>query len=88
VLAGWNDRLSLGEDAAYPFRLRPMFVFDPWRSSILLVVGDKAGRRSRWYAEAIPLAERRDGSQGRRTYRREAIFAVLGGRRLSRYSGR
>jgi hypothetical protein len=32
--------------------------FDPWRSAILLLAGDKAGRWNRWYAEAIPLAER------------------------------
>ena len=29
----------------------------PWRSSILLVAGDKAGQWSAWYREAIPLAE-------------------------------
>jgi hypothetical protein len=33
-------------------------VFDPWRSAILLVAGDKAGKWNRWYAEAIPRAER------------------------------
>jgi hypothetical protein len=38
--------------------IRILFVFDPWRSAILLVAGDKAGRWSRWYAEAIPRAER------------------------------
>jgi hypothetical protein len=32
-------------------------VFDPWRSAILLVAGDKAGRWSRWYQEAVPRAE-------------------------------
>jgi hypothetical protein len=35
------------------------FVFDPWRSSILLVAGDKAGHWNDWYDEAIPLAEER-----------------------------
>jgi hypothetical protein len=34
-------------------------MFDPWRSAILLVAGDKAGNWSAWYDEAIPLAERR-----------------------------
>lgn len=38
---------------------RILFVFDPWRSSVLLVAGDKAGRWNAWYDEAIPLAERR-----------------------------
>lgn len=37
--------------------IRILFVFDPWRSAILLVAGDKAGRWTRWYAEAIPRAE-------------------------------
>jgi hypothetical protein len=37
--------------------IRILFVFDPWRSAILLVAGDKAGRWSRWYDEAIPRAE-------------------------------
>jgi len=36
-----------------------LFIFDPDRQAILLVAGDKAGRRSRWYEEAIPLAEHR-----------------------------
>jgi hypothetical protein len=39
--------------------IRILFVFDPWRSAILLVAGDKAGKWDRWYAEAIPRAERR-----------------------------
>ncbi|BBA99825.1 hypothetical protein RVR_6617 [Actinacidiphila reveromycinica] len=33
--------------------------FDPWRSSILLVAGDKRDRCNEWYEEAIPLAEHR-----------------------------
>ena len=37
--------------------IRILFAFDPWRSAILLVAGDKAGQWSRWYAEAIPRAE-------------------------------
>jgi hypothetical protein len=39
--------------------IRILFVFDPGRQAILLVVGDKAGRWSHWYEEAIPLVERR-----------------------------
>ncbi len=38
-------------------KIRILFVFDPWRSAILLVAGNKAGRWSHWYAESIPLAE-------------------------------
>jgi hypothetical protein len=37
--------------------VRILLVFDPWRSAILLVAGDKSGKWSRWYAEAIPRAE-------------------------------
>lgn len=37
--------------------IRMLFVFDPDRAAIFLVAGDKAGQWSRWYAEAIPLAE-------------------------------
>jgi len=42
-----------------PGSTRILFVFDPWRSSILLVAGDKAGQWDAWYREAIPLAEQR-----------------------------
>jgi len=42
-----------------PGTVRILFVFDPWRSSILLVAGDKAGQWNAWYKEAIPLAEQR-----------------------------
>ena len=46
--------------------VRLLFVFDPEREAIVLVAGDKAGRWSAWYAEAIPLAEERYA-----VYRRE-----------------
>jgi hypothetical protein len=39
--------------------VRILFVFDPWRSSILLIAGDKAGKWKSWYRDAIPLAEQR-----------------------------
>ncbi|GGN58004.1 hypothetical protein GCM10010112_11480 [Actinoplanes lobatus] len=42
-----------------PGTVRILFAFDPWRSSILLVAGDKSGRWNDWYHEAIPLAEQR-----------------------------
>jgi len=42
-----------------PGTIRILFVFDPWRSSILLVAGDKAGQWNDWYRTAIPLAEQR-----------------------------
>ncbi|MEU0961984.1 type II toxin-antitoxin system RelE/ParE family toxin [Micromonospora aurantiaca] len=37
--------------------IRILFVFDPWRSAVLLVAGDKSGQWTRWYREAIPDAE-------------------------------
>ncbi|WP_342775881.1 type II toxin-antitoxin system RelE/ParE family toxin [Nonomuraea mesophila] len=37
--------------------MRILFAFDPWRSSILLVAGDKAGQWNAWYRQAIPLAQ-------------------------------
>ncbi len=42
-----------------PGSVRVLFAFDPWRSSILLVAGDKAGQWNAWYREAVPLAEQR-----------------------------
>ena len=35
-----------------------LFAFDPTRSALLLLGGDKAGNWKRWYRENIPLAER------------------------------
>jgi hypothetical protein len=37
--------------------VRILLVFDPWRSAILLVAGDKAGSWNNWYARMIPRAE-------------------------------
>lgn len=34
--------------------IRILLVFDPWRSVILLVAGDKAGQWTKWYKTAIP----------------------------------
>lgn len=42
-----------------PGTVRILFAFDPWRSSILLVAGDKRGQWRTWYRDAIPLAEQR-----------------------------
>jgi hypothetical protein len=42
-----------------PGTVRILFAFDPWRSSILLVAGDKAGQWNAWYRQAILLAEQR-----------------------------
>jgi hypothetical protein len=37
--------------------VRILFVFDPWRSAVLLVAGDKSGQWKQWYQDAIPQAE-------------------------------
>jgi len=37
--------------------IRILFVFDPWRSAILLIGGDKTGRWNAWYQQAVPHAE-------------------------------
>ncbi|MFI0349301.1 type II toxin-antitoxin system RelE/ParE family toxin [Actinomadura sp. 9N407] len=37
--------------------IRVLFVFDPWRSAILLVAGDKSGDWKRWYSGAVQRAE-------------------------------
>ncbi len=39
--------------------VRMLFAFDPEREAIVLVAGDKAGRWSPWYGDAIPLADNR-----------------------------
>jgi hypothetical protein len=37
--------------------IRILFAFDPRRTAILLLGGDKTGRWQEWYREAIPMAE-------------------------------
>ena len=39
--------------------IRILFIFDPGRSAILLVAGDKAGDWNGWYKNNIPVAENR-----------------------------
>ncbi len=39
--------------------IRILFAFDPERSAVLLVAGDKAGQWTEWYRHSVPLAERR-----------------------------
>ena len=38
--------------------IRVLFAFDPRRSALLLLGGDKAGNWERWYRVHIPIAER------------------------------
>ena len=37
--------------------IRVMFAFDPRRTAILLIGGDKRGRWNEWYDEFVPLAD-------------------------------
>ena len=37
--------------------IRIIFAFDPTRSALLLLGGDKAGNWDRWYRDNIPVAE-------------------------------
>lgn len=37
--------------------LRVLFAFDPDRSAILLIGGNKSGEWNRWYRTAVPLAD-------------------------------
>jgi hypothetical protein len=39
--------------------IRILFIFDPERSAVLLVAGDKAGDWKGWYEDNIPEAEKR-----------------------------
>jgi hypothetical protein len=38
--------------------IRIIFAFDPARSALLLLGGDKAGNWERWYRDNVPVAER------------------------------
>src|ERR1017187_10949314 len=39
--------------------IRIIFAFDPTRSALFLLGGDKAGNWERWYRDNVPVAERR-----------------------------
>jgi hypothetical protein len=38
--------------------VRVLFIFDPERRAVFLIVGDKAGQWATWYRRAIPAADR------------------------------
>lgn len=59
--------------------IRILFVFDPRREVVLLVVGDKRGEWERWYKSAMPLADDRYDEMANRPRRGHD----LGGRMLS-----
>ena len=37
---------------------RVLFAFDPRRTAILLIGGDKSGKWNKWYLEIVPIADR------------------------------
>ena len=49
----WWRKLDIDQQ-----ELVDQLAFDPRRTAILLLGGDKRGQWSRWYLEAIPAAER------------------------------
>ncbi len=56
---GQPDPPSQGTAARLEGRseIRVLFAFDPTRSALLLLGGDKTGNWQRWYRQNIPLAE-------------------------------
>ena len=55
--AGSITLKELRPGSAARSEIRVLFVFDPTRSALLLVGGDKAGNWLRWYKQNIPIAE-------------------------------
>ena len=59
VVGSVMDNLKeLRPGSATGSEVRVLFAFDPWRSAILLVAGDKSGRWKSLYRDAVPEAER------------------------------
>ncbi len=58
VTSRYRNMKELRPGSAGRSEIRILFVFDPQRSAILLVGGDKAGKWDKWYRKAIPQAER------------------------------
>ena len=52
-----HNMKELRPGSAGATEMRILFAFDPWRSSVLLVAGDKSRRWREWYRQAIPRAE-------------------------------
>jgi len=56
--SGIHHLKELRPGSAGRSEIRVLFAFDPTRSALLLLGGDKAGNWQRWYKENIPIAER------------------------------
>ncbi len=57
LMADWALVMANERPKPGTAEVRLLLVFDPDREAIVLAAGDKAGRWTAWYAEAIPLAE-------------------------------
>ena len=57
--SGHHNMKELRPASTAASEVRILFVFDPRRTAVLLVAGDKAGQWNRWYEQAIPVADRR-----------------------------
>lgn len=55
--SGLHNLKELRPGSSGSSEVRILFIFDPARNAVLLVAGDKSGRWTEWYAEAIPAAE-------------------------------
>jgi hypothetical protein len=55
---GFAKMKELRPPSAGHSEIRILFVFDPWRSAVLLVAGDKSGQWDKWYRAAVPRAEK------------------------------
>ena len=55
--SGIANMKELRPPSAGRSEIRILLVFDPWRSVVLLVAGDKSGQWKQWYRTAIPRAE-------------------------------
>lgn len=53
-----GSRHSNMKELRCPGNVRILFAFDPNRTAILLLGGDKTKRWEKWYEEAIPVADR------------------------------
>ncbi|HEX6870141.1 MAG TPA: type II toxin-antitoxin system RelE/ParE family toxin [Micromonosporaceae bacterium] len=55
--SAFHNMKELRPGSSGPSEVRMLFAFDPRRTAVLLVAGDKARRWQMWYRSAIPLAD-------------------------------
>lgn len=57
TVASSKHRNMLRPGSSGRSELRILFAFDPERSAIMLIAGDKSGNWKRWYRRNIPMAD-------------------------------